>query len=194
MPERDPKKFDPSRAHLLDSADRDRYLPTASLVQLLVLAGDELVVDYGAGTGRVAIAAAASLPHGRVVAVDESEEMLPHLRERLSGVANAEPLLISGDEVPLDDGAADRILAVNLLHEVRGEGALAEMRRLVPRTGFVLVVDWERGRKRDSGPPDELLYSRDEAASELEAHGFAAAHVDGGFPFHFALVARPRAG
>ena len=194
MPARDPKKFDPSRAHVLDSADRDRYLPTATLIELLALAGDELVVDYGAGTGRVAVATAAALPDGRVLAMDESEEMLAHLRERLSGLPNAEPLLIADNSVPLDDGAADRVLAVNLLHEVRGEGALAEMRRLVAHGGFVLVVDWERGRKRDSGPPDELLYSRDEAAAELKAHGFEAAHVDGGFPFHFTLVARPRTG
>jgi len=192
MPERDPKKFDPSRAHLLDSADRDRYLPTATLVELLALAGDELVVDYGAGTGRVTVAAAAALPDGRVLAVDESEEMLAHLRQRLSDIPNAEPLLIAGDQVPLGAGAADRILAINLLHEVRGEGALTEMRRLVAPDGFVLVVDWEPGRKRDSGPPDELLYSRDEAAAELEAHGFEAEQVDGGFPFHLALIARSK--
>jgi len=48
MTARDPKKFDPARAHLLDAPERERYLPTAALVDLLELGGEETVVDYGA--------------------------------------------------------------------------------------------------------------------------------------------------
>jgi hypothetical protein len=39
-------------------------------------------------------------------------------------------MVIAGNHVPLSDGFAQRILAVNLLHEVRGEPALTEMHRL----------------------------------------------------------------
>jgi ubiquinone/menaquinone biosynthesis C-methylase UbiE len=192
MHERDPKKFDPSRASALDAPERERYLPGARLVQLLELSGDELVVDYGAGSGRLTIAVADELPGGRVLAVDESDEMFAILSERLAAIERAEAVLISGNRVPLDDASADRVLAVNLLHEVRGESALAEMRRLVAPGGFVLVVDWERGRERESGPPDELLYSADEAAAELESAGFAVESAEAGLPYHYALIARPR--
>lgn len=192
MPDRDPKKFDPARAHLLDAPDRERYLPTARLVELLDLAGDETVVDYGAGTGRVTVAVAAALPRGRVIAVDESDEMLERLRDRLDGVANASAARIADNRVDMPDAGADRVLAVNLLHEVRGERALAEMRRLVGPGGFVLVVDWERGRERESGPPDDLLYSVDEAVVELATAAFAVESLQAGLPYHFALVARPK--
>lgn len=191
MPDRDPKKFDPARAHLLDAPERDRYLPDDKLVELLALSGDETVVDYGAGTGRVAAAIARALPRGRVIAVDENEEMLGHLRARLADVPNAEAQGIGENAVDLPDGGADRVLASNLLHEVRGERALAEMRRLVSPDGFVLVVDWERGRERDVGPPEERLYSAEDAAFELAASAFSAESVDAGLPYHFALVARP---
>jgi SAM-dependent methyltransferase len=188
MSERDPKKFDPARAHVLDAPERERFLPTAELVALLQLQGDETVVDYGAGTGRVALVVAAQLiDGGKVIAADESEEMFERLAAQLSETDNARALLIADNHVPLDAGAAERVLAVNLLHEVRGERALAEMRRLLAHGGFALVVDWERGRDRDGGPPDELLYTRAEAEAEMQAADLRTELVDTALPYHFAL-------
>ena len=189
MAERDPKKFDPARASSLDAAEREQYLPGEQLVALLELDGGETVLDYGAGTGRLALAAAAAIPHGRIVAVDESAEMLVHLQQRLGGTANAEVALISANRVPLRDGEADRILAVNLLHEVRGEGALNEMRRILAPDGILLVVDWERGRPRPGGPPDQLLYTAAEAATELRSAGFETTEIPAGLPYHFVIRA-----
>jgi ubiquinone/menaquinone biosynthesis C-methylase UbiE len=192
MTGKDPKKFDPARAHVLDAPDRERYLPTDALVVLLDLQGDETVVDYGAGTGRLTIPVAHRLHGlGRVIAVDSSDEMLGHLRLRTTGNSSVTALHVADDAVPLPDGAADRVLAVNLLHEVRGETALAEMRRLLNPDGFALVVDWERGRPRDIGPPDELLYDADEARAVLAAAGFDAADAALDLPYHFALLATP---
>jgi SAM-dependent methyltransferase len=190
MPEHDPKKFDPGRAHMLDAPERERYLPTGRLVALLELQGDETVVDYGAGTGRLSRAVADALAGGgEVVAVDESEQMAERLADQLADVPRTRVLHISDNHVPLLDDRADRVLAVNLLHEVRGESALAEMRRLLRPGRFVLVVDWERGRERDSGPPDELLYTAAEAADELRGAGLVPEPLDADLPFHFAVKA-----
>ena len=184
----DPKKFDPARAHVLDAPEREAYLPTAQLIDLLDLNGVERVVDYGAGTGRLALAVARELGEGgRVVAVDESKEMFERLARSVAGVPDVEALLVADNRVPVDDGWAQRILALNVLHEVRGETALAEMRRLLAAGGFLLAVDWERGRDRDFGPPDELLYSREEAESELRAAGLRADPVNAALPYHFAV-------
>lgn len=194
MSQRDPKKFDPARAHLLDAPERERYLPTDQLVALLDLQGAETVLDYGAGTGRLTRAVADALTgDGQVIAVDESTEMFERLSAQLADSTRARPLHITDNHVPLPDDGADRVLAVNLLHEVRGESALAEMHRLLAPGGFVLVVDWERGRERDSGPPDQLLYTAAEAADELRAAGLVAEPLDAALPFHFAVKAtKPR--
>ncbi len=189
MAGRDAKKFDPARAHVLDAPERERYLPTVELIDQLRLGGDEMVVDYGAGTGRVSRAIAEQLRRGELLAVDESPEMFEHLRANLADCDSARALLITGNRVPLPDGRADRVLAVNLLHETRGEPALAEMRRLLAPGGFILVVDWERGRERDSGPPDGLLYTATEAADELHAAGLTPEPLDARLPFHFAIRA-----
>ena len=188
MSHRDPKKFDPARADVLDAPEREAYLPTAELIDLLDLDGLERVVDYGAGTGRLSIAVAGELgERGRVVAVDESKEMFERLSARVSGIARVEAILIADNRVPLDDGWAQRILALNVLHEVRGESALAEMRRLLSPGGFLLAVDWERGRDRDFGPPDEVLYSREEAEAELREAGLRPDPVNAALPYHFAV-------
>jgi SAM-dependent methyltransferase len=192
MTGQDPKKFDPGRAHLLDASERERYLPTDALVALLDLQGDETVVDYGAGTGRLTVPVARAVRDGgRVIAVDSSDEMLGHLRGRLGSEASVDVLHVPDDGVPLPSGAADRVLAVNLLHEVRGEGALDEMRRLLADDGFALIVDWERGRPHDAGPPDDLLYDAAEARALLAAAGLDAVFVAPGLPYHFALIATP---
>jgi ubiquinone/menaquinone biosynthesis C-methylase UbiE len=193
MSEREARKFDPARASVLDAADRDAYLPDGVVVDLLDLAGGETVVDYGAGTGRVAAAVAARLRTGRVIAVDESPEMIGHLTERLRAIENAEVIEIHGNAVPLDDGSVDRIVAVNLLHEVRGERALGEMRRLLAPDGFVLVVDWDRDRPSEPGPPAHLRYALHEAQQECERAGFAVEQVTAELPYHFVLRARPAA-
>ena len=188
-------KFDPARADRLDAPERDAYLPDAPLVALLGLRGGETVVDYGAGTGRLALAVRTALgAGGRVIAVDESEEMVARLRERIAAAGTlVEMVPIAANRVPEPDGGVDRVLAVNLLHEIRGERALEEMARLLRRDGLLLVADWERGRdpERPLGPPDEILYTEHEAAAELERAGFDVERGDG-FPYHFVLFGRPR--
>lgn len=194
MPERESRKFDPARAPLLDSAERDAFLPDGTLVDLLELTGTETVLDYGAGSGRVALAAAGRLGDGKVIAVDESPEMLALLRERVADAVNIEVVAIHDNAVPLDDESVDRILAINVLHEVRGENALAEMHRLLSPTGLLLVADWDRERPSPPGPPAHLRYSRSEAAEECAAAGFEVQPIDAELPYHFVLSARRHRG
>jgi ubiquinone/menaquinone biosynthesis C-methylase UbiE len=190
MPGERAHKFDPARAHLLDSSDRDAFLPDRVIVELLELEGSETVLDYGAGTGRVALAVAERLPRGRVVAIDESPEMLERLRARTAEVANIEVLAVRDNRVPLPDRSAQRILAVNLLHEVRGESALEEMARLLAVDGTLLVVDWDRERPSEPGPPVEHRYTAAGAERDLHAAGLATERLETDLPFHFVLRAR----
>ena len=150
------RKFDPARADRLDAPERDAYLPDAPLLDHLGLRGDETVVDYGAGTGRLAIAVRTLLgAGGRVVAVEENDEMLVRLHERVAAAeAQVEAVAIASNRVPEPDGGVDRVLAVNLLHEVRGERALEEMRRLLAPDGLLLVARLgARPRPRASARP-----------------------------------------
>ncbi len=192
---REPHKFDPAKAGTLDNPERERILPKKRIVELLDLRGLETVVDYGAGSGRLSVPVARSLTSGTLHAVDESPEMLERLRESLAGVGllNVRTHLIQDNEVPLQTGSVDRVLAVNLLHEVIGETALQEMRRLLRPEGFLLVIDWSADVTRDQGPPAEVSLSAAQGREMLEEAGFETQGVgEKDFPLHFAFVARPR--
>jgi SAM-dependent methyltransferase len=144
-PGRNPHKFDPARAKVLGRPELQKFLPDDRILDLLRLEGSETVVDYGAGSGILTLPLARRLPRGIVHAVDESPEMVRLLTENLSGACrppNVAAHTIEGNRVPLQDGVVDRVLAVNLLHEVLGEGTLGEMRRLLAPDGFLLVADW----------------------------------------------------
>ncbi|HLI32079.1 MAG TPA: class I SAM-dependent methyltransferase [Solirubrobacteraceae bacterium] len=184
-------KFDPTRAHCLNAPERERFLPDARILELLQLSGSETVLDYGAGTGRLTVPIAAALPAGRVIALDEHPEMIAHLRRATAGLENVEVIEIAHNAVPLPERSVDRVLAANILHEVRGQRALAEIARLLAPAGTLLVVDWERGRKRDLGPPEAHLYTLNEALAELAAVGLHAEAIPAqDLPYHFALRAR----
>jgi len=126
-----------------------------------------------------------------VIAVDESDEMVEHLTGRAASASNVEILAISDNRVPLSDASVDRVLAINLLHEIRGEDALAEMHRVLKADGRLIVADWDRERPSDAGPPAHHRYSRSEAIDELAAARFSVEPLDLGLPYHFALRARP---
>lgn len=187
-----PHKFDPARAGKLDDPARQRFLPNRRLVELLDLSGDESVVDYGAGSGVLAVEVARALTGGEVHAVEESPQMVELLWQRVgeSGAGNVRVQPIRDNHVPLTDGAADRVLAVNLLHEVVGETALAEMRRLLAPDGFALVVDWRADVEREEGPPAEVTFDPAGARFMLEEASFDVEPVAyGEFPYHFAFAA-----
>jgi ubiquinone/menaquinone biosynthesis C-methylase UbiE len=190
--EREAFKFDPALADRLDDPHRDSYLPAERLVGELALCGGETAVDYGAGTGRLTLALAAAVgEEGRVLALEESEPMIDRLRAAVEGAPAVEPLLISGNRVPAADASVAGILAVNLLHEIRGEGALGEMRRLLAPTGRLVVADWRRGAVgRPGGPPDDQLYDAAEAQVELARAGFEVAESDP-LPYHYVVLAVP---
>jgi trans-aconitate 2-methyltransferase len=54
-----------------------------AVLDRLPLRGDETVLDAGCGPGRVTKRLLERLPHGRVIAVDASEEMVEHARDVL---------------------------------------------------------------------------------------------------------------
>ncbi len=162
-------------------------------MDLLALGGSETVVDYGAGSGVVTVVVAERLPDGVVHAVDENSGMVEYLTERVAGSAlqNVVTHLIKDNTVNLESGSVDRILAVNLLHEVVGEGALTEMRRLLKPDGFLLVVDWRSDTPREMGPPAGVSLSPEEGRALLEEAGFDVVPVDAEFPYHFVFAAYP---
>jgi len=169
------EKFDPKHAHKLENPDRLVELPPAKLAELLRLTGAETVVDFGAGTGMFSIPLASAVPDGRVYAVDEQDELLDRLRAKLEAqpaVVNVFPVVSEDGRAPLDDGAAERMLIVNVLHHVEDDPrALPEIFRLLAPGGLLVVAEFAR-MDRPVGPPNDHVLPLDTLRDMLTGAGF----------------------
>ncbi len=161
-----PKRFDPARAARLDDPARFAYLPPAEIIALLDLADGSLLLD-------------------------EQPAMLDLLRAN----TNAAQLTTIEPATPPDlagvRGSVDRILALNVLHEL-GDAALADIGPLLRRGGFALFIDWNGDVERPHGPPRDHVYGVADARARLLAAGM---HVTAAqlFPYHYALRCAPLA-
>ncbi|HEX5194226.1 MAG TPA: class I SAM-dependent methyltransferase, partial [Solirubrobacteraceae bacterium] len=63
------------------SAPQQRW--AAEQLERLTLQGDEVVLDAGCGSGKIALKLAELVPDGRVYAVDAAPSMVAHTREAL---------------------------------------------------------------------------------------------------------------
>lgn len=168
------KKFDPANSHKLERSERLEELPPAAIVRLLELDGSQTVVDFGAGTGMYSLPIAEALPNGALIAVDEHQELLDLLRDKLEGHPAASRIttaLFADGRTPLPSGVADRLFMVNTLHHINhDEAALAEVVRLLTPGGLLLSVDHAR-MERPVGPPNDHVLELDEARATLSGAG-----------------------
>ncbi len=135
------QEFFSTAAGQWDKVREDLFGAVFHLHALLpLLSPDAVVGDLGCGTGQVA--AALSPWVKRVVAVDESADMLRAARERLHALKNVSVKEGNLEHLPARDGELDIAMLSLVLHHVPDPGhALAEVGRVVKRGGRVLVVD-----------------------------------------------------
>jgi cyclopropane fatty-acyl-phospholipid synthase-like methyltransferase len=183
------KKFDPARAAVLDDAERLSYADPARILALLDLPANATLVDFGTGTGVYAIEIAERRPDVHVIALDEQPVMLERLRAKPRAQrANIEPRL--PDVVAERAGRVDRVLALNVLHELEDE-SLAALRSLLRDDGCAVVIDWNPAVDRPRGPKADHLFTAAQAVEHLARFGLRAESREGGFPYHLAWVCRP---
>lgn len=187
---RQPERFDPAKAGKLDDVSRFDYLPPEKVFDLLDPPSAGLVIDFGAGTGTYAIRLARARPDVTVIAMDEQPEMLDRLRAKPEAQRLDNLRAVLPNELEAFRGHADRVLAMNVLHEL-GDDALGQVRSLLRAGGFALCVDWNAEVDRPVGPPKDHVYAPQEAVGRLERFGFSAEQI-ASFPYHYALRVRLR--
>jgi SAM-dependent methyltransferase len=182
-----PNRFDPARAAILDDPARFAYVPVEDLLAMLDVPPGGTLVDFGTGTGLYALEIARRRPDVRVVALDEQPPMLAHVRAAIAraGLHNVEA--VSPEALTPFAGSVDRVLGLNVLHEL-GDHALHELRALLAADGKAVLVDWNAAVERPVGPPRDHVYDPGEAAERLENAGFAVGERRM-LAYHYALVA-----
>ena len=171
------EKFDPAKWERLENPDRLKELPPDVVIEMLAVDGSETVVDFGAGTGMYTIPIAEAMTTGTVVAVDELQELLERLAGKLAQPGNAalrdRVWLVrpKRGHVPLQDGSAQRVLALNVLHHISDDPiALAEIVRVLAPGGRLVVIDFG-DIDRPVGPPRDHVLSHDELRAVIAGMG-----------------------
>ncbi len=104
--------------------------------------GTELVMDYGTGTGNIALGIA---PHvRRIIAVDSAKGMLEVLKEKLvnDGITTIEPREWSIGQDTVDLPVFDLILSSMTMHHVRDTAAAARtFHKLLQHGGKIAIAD-----------------------------------------------------
>jgi ubiquinone/menaquinone biosynthesis C-methylase UbiE len=153
-------QFDPAHAKKLEDPSRLEALPPAAVVELLRLTGAETVVDYGAGTGVYTLPIAEAVPDGKVFAVEALPQLAQMLRDKITPGLQARMCVTeTGDNiVPLDDGEADRVVMVDVLHHLHDQpDALEQVARVLKPGGLFVVVDWGDTERPVGPPPGHVL-------------------------------------
>jgi ubiquinone/menaquinone biosynthesis C-methylase UbiE len=117
---------------------RDRIL------ELARLRSSDRLLDIGAGTGLLALAAAGRVES--VVALDISPEMCRHLERKFArlGVGNATVVVDGATALPLADGEVDVVLSNYCFHHLRDSDkvrALAQIKRVLRPGGRLVFAD-----------------------------------------------------
>jgi len=185
---RQAERFNPARAALLDDPARFEYLPPSEVIHLLDAPPSGLVVDFGAGTGTYAIEGARCRPDIQMIALDEQPEMLALLRAKPAAAALTNLKPASPSQMAEFKGEIDRVMALNVLHEVSDEG-LRNLQMLLKPGGTALFIDWNSEVERPEGPPKDHVYSPAEARERLERSGFRI-DLERLFAYHYAFRAQ----
>lgn len=177
------KRFDPDKAEVLFSKERQALLPAEKVVEYLRLKKEDTVADLGAGNGYFTLPIAKKNTH-QVYAVDIEPKML-HL---LKGAAEKEALeniqFIQSDleNIPLQDQSVDKVMAAFVIHEASDiSKALIEASRILKSDGTLMIIEWE-AVETENGPALGEKISAQEMVKLLEQVGFSSV------VFHFNKV------
>lgn len=142
---------------------------------LALLDGNWTVGDLGCGAANLTAALA---PHvRRVIAVDESPEMLSAASERLESFDNVDVRPGRLEEIPIADGRLDAALIILVLHHLASpETVVAEAARCLRPDGKLLIVDMlphDHERFRTEMGHVWMGFDRERIETWLESAGFA---------------------
>ena len=184
---RQPERFDPERASRLDDPARFEYLPPAEVARMLDVPAAGRLLDFGTGTGTYAIELAKLRPDAEVIALDELPAMLDYLRSKPAVAALANLKAVLSTQIADYKGKIDRVLALNVLHEL-GDESLRNLKAVLKPDGAAIFIDWNADVERPAGPPADHLYSPAEGRQRLEEMAFAI-QAERLFPYHYAIRA-----
>ena len=122
-------------------AYNERTLTVA--MEALSLAGGELVLDVGCGTGELERLSVARGGRSRLVGVDVAPGMLAVAQQKLAGQPQVSFHVASAEALPFASATFDAVVSANMLHRLtEPDRFFAECARVLRPRGRFVLVDW----------------------------------------------------
>jgi RimJ/RimL family protein N-acetyltransferase len=185
------------KRHEHGGASSRGVLEPEPILKAIGLKGGDVLLDAGCGDGHFSIAASDMVGRsGKVYAVDFYEKGVDALKKEIDkkGIRNVEALVADMTKVtPIDDGAIDVCIMVNVLHGIVANGeiddTMRELVRVIRSGGTLGIVDFKRKRGL-FGPPMSIKLSPEMVESAVAPFHFAKEKVLDLGPAHYAIVLR----
>lgn len=167
--------------------------PEKNIEELHILE-NQIIADFGAGSGAYTIAAAKALNGtGKVYAVDVQKDLLTRLENsckenHIGNVAFIWGNLEKVGGTKLRDQSCDAVIVSNVLFQSDDKRAvLSEARRVLRHGGLLLLIDWT-GSFNNMGPTAEQVLPEMEARTLVESMNFTLDHAVNAGNYHYGFV------
>ena len=165
-------------------------------IEQLGLKPNQVVADFGAGSGAFTIAAAKAMNgNGKVYAIDVQKDLLTALEntcreQHISNVGYIWGNLEEMNGTKLADQSVDVAILSNVLFQTTDKKTtLDEVKRVLRQGGQLLLIDWT-GSFNSMGPKKEQVFPELEARKMVESLNFTFdRNIDAG-NFHYGMIFR----
>jgi ubiquinone/menaquinone biosynthesis C-methylase UbiE len=165
-------------------------------IEQLALKKDQIVADFGAGSGAYTLAAAKALKgSGKVYAVDIQKDLLARLENTCRDAHVNNVSFIWGNmEIPggtkLREQSADVVIISNVLFQTPDkQTVIEEAERVLRDGGRLLFVDWT-GSFNNMGPTPEQVFPEKNARELIESFDFTFDRILSAGNYHYGLIFR----
>ncbi|MCF6147102.1 MAG: class I SAM-dependent methyltransferase [Candidatus Kuenenia sp.] len=168
------KLFSPSKIPLLEAPDRDAWQKPELILDALEIEKGQIIADIGAGSGYLTTKLLKRTgPAGIVYAVDIQQEMLDHIKNRLS-TSDAEIVrLVLGnmDDPLLPENTIDTAILLSTYHEIAHPvDFMKKVKSSLKPGGRIAIIEF--GKESPIGPPLNVRLPEELVINELKQAGF----------------------
>ncbi len=169
-PEADKNQIFPERT------PRDEWQKPVEIIEALNLKPGDTVADIGSGAGYfTGWLSQAVGPHGKVNAVDISEEAIELLKKKIGyyPIMNIDPILCTPTDLKLPASSLDMAFILNTFSVVRHKETMLQnvMNDLKPN-GRLVIIDWRSTHDGPPGPPKAERFPEEDVLKMAEQAGF----------------------
>ena len=133
------KKFDKVYKYYDKFIDLFNLNKMDEIKEIMNLKGDEVVLDIGGGTGK--LADYVSKDCRKIYVLDESRGMLSRIKPNKKVI----PLLGNALETDFVDKSIDVVIIADVLHHIKDqEGLIDEIHRILKGNGKLIILDFEK--------------------------------------------------